>query len=74
MMNADRGPIRKWALWSLLAVAIFAAPAAYSEVMPLKTGDPDSGTILGSYLSGRVARGDQDTTAAAEFYAKAVGW
>lgn len=72
MMDAERGPMRKWALRSLLVVAIFAAPAAYSEVMPLETGSAESSTILGSYLSGRVARGSHDTTAAAGFYAKAL--
>ncbi len=72
MMNAETGPMRKWALRSLLVVAIFAASAAYSEVVPLKTGNTESSTILGSYLSGRVARGSHDTTAAAEFYAKAL--
>ena len=62
--------LRKWARRSLLIAAIFAAPAAYSEVA---TDNPeDSGTLLGNYLSGRLARGDHDTLAAAGFYSKAL--
>lgn len=53
-------------------VAILAAPAAYSEVIPAESGAPDDGTLLGNYLSGRVARGSHDTIAAAEFYSKAL--
>ncbi len=30
------------------------------------------GTLLGNYLSGRIARGDHDTIAAADFYSKAL--
>ncbi|MGH6736425.1 MAG: tetratricopeptide repeat protein [Methyloceanibacter sp.] len=71
MMNRDSGALRKWARRSLLLVAILAAPAAYSEVLPADTTETDSGT-LGSYLSGRVARGSHDTLAAADFYSKAL--
>ncbi len=72
MTNADLRPARKWALRSILLVTVLAAPAAYSEVMPIGSGDRASGNLLGSYLSGRVARGNHDTTAAAQFYAKAL--
>ncbi len=67
--NEDR-PLRKWAWRSLFALAIVAAPAAYSEVVD--TDHPDPGNLLGNYLSGRVARGDHDTAAAADFYSRAL--
>ena len=50
--------------------ALVAAPAAYSEVVA--ENPEDSGTLLGNYLSGRLARGDHDTIAAADFYSKAL--
>jgi tetratricopeptide (TPR) repeat protein len=61
--------LRRWARRSILCLALVAAPAAYSEVT-----DPaeDSGTLLGNYLSGRVARGDHDTVTAADYYSKAL--
>ncbi len=63
--------LRKWARRSLLIAALVAAPAAYSEVVSQPPEDP--GTLLGNYLSGRMARGDHDTIAAADFYSKALG-
>jgi tetratricopeptide (TPR) repeat protein len=72
MMTLERVALRKWARGSLLLVAIFAAPAAYSEVIPADTVGAEPGTLLGNYLSGRVARGNHDTHAAAEFYSKAL--
>jgi len=72
MMTLERVALRKWARRSLLLVAIFAAPAAYSEVIPADAGNLDPGTLLGNYLSGRVARGSHDTLAAADFYSKAL--
>ncbi|HUU65797.1 MAG TPA: tetratricopeptide repeat protein [Methyloceanibacter sp.] len=72
MMTSERGSLRKWAWRSLLLVAILAAPAAYSEVIPADSGNADTGTLLGNYLSGRVARGNHDTLAAAEYYSKAL--
>jgi tetratricopeptide (TPR) repeat protein len=72
MMNSERVSPRRWAWRSLLLVSILAAPAAYSEVIPADPGDADAGTLLGSYLSGRVARGSHDTNAAAEFYSRAL--
>jgi tetratricopeptide (TPR) repeat protein len=72
MTTFTRRALRRWARRSLLLVAIFAAPAAYSEVIPADPGDAESGTLLGNYLSGRVARGNHDTLAAAEFYSKAL--
>ena len=71
-MTLEREALRRWARRSLLLVAIFAAPAAYSEVIPADTGGPESGTLLGNYLSGRVARGNHDTQTAAEYYSKAL--
>jgi len=72
MMKPESGTLRRWAWRSLLLVAILAAPTAYSEVIPADTSNPDSGNLLGNYLSGRVARGDHDTATAAEFYSKAL--
>ena len=72
MMNCKIVSPRRWAWRSLLLVAIVAAPAAYSEVIPAAPEDGDSGTLLGNYLSGRVARGNHDTNAAAEYYSKAL--
>ncbi len=62
--------LRKWARRSLLLAAILVAPSAYSEAVSQPPEDP--GTLLGNYLSGRLARGDHDTLAAAGFYAKAL--
>ncbi|HSD92387.1 MAG TPA: tetratricopeptide repeat protein [Methyloceanibacter sp.] len=62
--------LRKWARRSLLLAAILTAPSAYSEVV--STPPEPSGTLLGNYLSGRLARGDHDTLAAAGFYSKAL--
>jgi tetratricopeptide (TPR) repeat protein len=56
---------------SLFIAAILAAPAAYSEVSD-STDHQDQGNLLGNYLSGRFARGDHDTVAAAEFYSQAL--
>ncbi len=64
--------LRRWAQKSLLIVAILAAPAAYSEVAPQDSTSSKPGNLLGNYLSGRIARGDHDTLAAAEFYSKAL--
>jgi tetratricopeptide (TPR) repeat protein len=64
--------LRKWAPRSLLLAALVAAPAAYSEVVPADPGDAQPGTLLGNYLSGRLARGDHDTVTAAGFYSKAL--
>jgi tetratricopeptide (TPR) repeat protein len=70
-MTFLHGPaLRKWARRSLLLAALVAAPAAYSEVV--SEPPDDSGTLLGNYLSGRMARGDHDTIAAADFYSKAL--
>jgi tetratricopeptide (TPR) repeat protein len=66
----DERPLRTWAWRLLFALAIVAAPAAYSEVVDTDHSDP--GNLLGNYLSGRVARGDHDTAAAADFYSRAL--
>jgi tetratricopeptide (TPR) repeat protein len=72
MSIVDHATLRLWARRSLLIVAILAAPAAYSEVVSQEAEHADPGTLLGNYLSGRVARGDHDTIAAADFYSKAL--
>jgi len=69
MAIVNRAGLRRWAQRSLLLAALVAAPAAYSEVA---TPAKDPGTLLGNYLSGRLARGDHDTLAAAEFYSRAL--
>jgi tetratricopeptide (TPR) repeat protein len=70
MTILNKVALRKWAPRSLLIAALIAAPAAYSEVN--SESPEDSGTLLGNYLAGRVARGDHDTFAAAEFYSRAL--
>jgi len=70
MPAKDDRPLRKWAWRLLFAFAIIAAPAAYSEVVD--SHHPAQGSLLGNYLSGRVARGDHDTAAAADFYSRAL--
>src|SRR5215211_4105525 len=72
MPDAETAVFRKWARRSLFALAILAAPAAYSEVASTVTESAEPGTLLGNYLSGRVARGDHDTAAAADFYSRAL--
>jgi tetratricopeptide (TPR) repeat protein len=72
MPIAEPSVFRKWAWRSLFILAILAAPAAYSEVAATVTDHPDAGTLLGNYLAGRVARGDHDTAAAADFYSRAL--
>jgi hypothetical protein len=61
--------LRKWARRSLLIAALVAAPAA---ILKSFRNRPRTGTLLGNYLSGRMARGDHDTIAAADFYSKAL--
>ena len=72
MPTADYRTFRKWAWRSFFALALVVAPAAYSEVAAPGMEHAGPGTLLGNYLSGRVARGDHDTTSAAEFYARAL--
>jgi tetratricopeptide (TPR) repeat protein len=62
--------LRRWARRSLLLAVILVTPSAYSEVV--SQPQEEAGTLLGNYLSGRLARGDHDTLAAAEFYSKAL--
>jgi tetratricopeptide (TPR) repeat protein len=70
MKIVHRAALRKLAWSSLFFAALVAAPVAYSEVAA--ENPEDSGTLLGNYLSGRLARGDHDTIAAADFYSKAL--
>jgi tetratricopeptide (TPR) repeat protein len=72
MTNTDRAALRKWAWSSLLVAAILATPTAYSEVVTGDRRDAKPGSLLGNYLSGRMARGDHDILAAANFYSKAL--
>ena len=70
MKIVHRAALRKLAWSSLLIAGLVAAPAAYSEVA--SENPEDSGTLLGNYLSGRLARGDHDTIAAADYYSRAL--
>src|SRR5688572_3008569 len=56
------------ALWVALAVGMGSLPAS------ARTGNGPEGTAshLGSYLAGRVARGQHDTMAAADYYSSAL--
>ncbi|MGH9808254.1 MAG: hypothetical protein ACRD9W_13505, partial [Terriglobia bacterium] len=73
MTKFNGAVLHGWVWRTLLLVAILAAPAAYSEVAPSDSpSDQPPGTLLGNYLSGRMARGDHDTEAAADFYSKAL--
>ncbi len=72
MTNPSSGTFPKWAWRSVLLVAILAAPTAYSEVVAREPGLWDGRTLLGNYLAGRVARQNEDTEAAAEFYTQAL--
>jgi tetratricopeptide (TPR) repeat protein len=72
MTKSTGAALRGWAWRALLIVGILAAPAAYSEVAPADSSSDTPGNLLGNYLAGRMARGDHDTFAAAEFYSKAL--
>jgi tetratricopeptide (TPR) repeat protein len=72
MPTVELSAFRKWTRRSLFILAILAAPTAYSEVASTVSDQSDPGNLLGNYLSGRVARGDHDTVAAADFYSKAL--
>ncbi|ODA67271.1 lipoprotein NlpI [Methyloligella halotolerans] len=71
MLELAERPILRWSLLSLLIVFL-AAPAAYSEVGAENGETAAKGTLLGNYLSGRVARNEHDIDTAAEYYAKAL--
>jgi tetratricopeptide (TPR) repeat protein len=72
MRKFDKATVRRWTQKVLIVAALLAAPAAYSEVELASVDAQDPGTLLGNYLSGRIARGDHDTAAAADFYSKAL--
>jgi tetratricopeptide (TPR) repeat protein len=52
------------------------AIAAWTGVLPqpglARSPEPAGGSLLGSYLAGRIARGQNDTQAASEFYRQAL--
>jgi tetratricopeptide (TPR) repeat protein len=72
MRKFDKATVRRWTQKALIVAVLLAAPAAYSEVELASVDAQDPGTLLGNYLSGRIARGDHDTAAAADFYSKAL--
>lgn len=55
---------------TVLVMALLACEAAVA-----RAGDdpPETSSLLGSYLAGRIARGQHDTIAAAEYYRAALG-
>ena len=71
-MKIMQGPaLRRWERGRFLSRPFSSPhPPAYSEIG--SDGGDDSGTLLGNYLSGRMARGDHDLAAAAEFYSRAL--
>lgn len=81
-MAAQAFPLRKVTQAGLLAAAFACltaagpmAPAAYAEqaeqAEPAESAE-HTPSLFGSYLSGRLARSDRDTAAAADFYSKAL--
>ncbi|BAQ16492.1 FOG: TPR repeat [Methyloceanibacter caenitepidi] len=72
MKTPDSGRMGKWALRSVLLIAILAAPTAYSEVVATKPETTGAQTLLGNYLAGRIARHNNDIEAAAKFYTRAL--
>jgi tetratricopeptide (TPR) repeat protein len=72
MPKFDKATVRRWTQKALIVAVLLAAPAAYSEVELASVDAQDPGTLLGNYLSGRIARGDHDAAAAADFYSKAL--
>ena len=57
---------------ALLALALVGFTAAFSDVAPVNRDRAEVDNLLGSYLAGRFARGQRDTSAAAEFYGRAL--
>src|SRR5690606_3773782 len=76
----QRGPMRSRRLFlamaclGLLAATVVATATAQrmSAVAPTPDQSIESESLLGSYLAGRFAREQRDTTAAADFYARAL--
>ena len=62
------GASRRWAWRTIFLATLLAAPAAHPEV----ESEDGMDTMLGNYLAGRLARNDHDTTAAAQFYSRAL--
>jgi tetratricopeptide (TPR) repeat protein len=58
---------------TLIAAAMLCAPAA-PDVAHARSGNSEAGgqSLLGSYLAGRIARGQHDMAAAAEYYRSAL--
>lgn len=55
------------------SVLLLGAVATLVEPVPARSPDrKDSGSLLGSYLAGRIARGQHDTAAASEHYRRAL--
>ena len=55
-----------------LALVLVAITAAFSNVRPISKQYAEKGNLLGNYLAGRIARGQRDTSSAAEYYGKAL--
>ena len=72
MSNGSGAAARIAALGAMLVA--LAAGLLASESAIARTGDepPEAASLLGSYLAGRIARGQHDTPAAAEYYRAAL--
>ena len=57
---------------ALLALALVGFTAAFSDVGLVSRDRAEADNLLGSYLAGRFARGQRDTSTAAEFYGRAL--
>ena len=55
-----------------LALILVAITAAFSNVRPISKQYAEKGNLLGNYLAGRIARGQRDTSTAADYYGKAL--
>jgi Flp pilus assembly protein TadD len=59
-------------LFGVCAVAAVAGSLAFDSAQAQATAGDQARSLLGSYLAGRVARSNHDTTAASEFYRNAL--
>ncbi len=56
----------------VLALVVVGLTAAFSNVRPISEQYDEKGNLLGNYLAGRFARGQRDTSTAADYYGKAL--
>jgi tetratricopeptide (TPR) repeat protein len=65
---------RVWTARSAIAIALLASPAWSASIASARTPDQleQAKSLLGSYLAGRFARGQHDTTSAVGYYRQAL--